>query len=88
MYPAHLEKGGPLITARTLIVPDGIHFLYKHLIDAGQIVEINNYDKEKLEILPWNVIESIKAGSKDWENSIPETLVTLIKQKSLLNYGG
>lgn len=88
VYPAHLEKGGPLITARTLMVPDGIHFLYKHLIDAGQIVEINNYNKEKLEILPWNVIESIEEGSKDWEDSIPEELVSLIKQKSFLNYGG
>jgi hypothetical protein len=70
------------------MVPDGIHFLYKHLIDAGQIVEINNYNKEKLEILPWNVIESIEEGSKDWEDSIPEELVSLIKQKSFLNYGG
>ncbi len=87
VYPAYLEEGGELINARTLMVPDGIHFLYKHLIDAQQIVEINTYDKKKLEILPWNVLESIEAGSQEWESFVPPVLVPLIKEKGLFNYG-
>ena len=87
VYPAFLKEGGELITARTLMVPEGIHFLYKHLIDAEQIVEINTYDKKKLEILPWNVLESLEAGNQEWENFVPPVLVPLIKEKGLFNYG-
>lgn len=86
VYPAFLEKGGELIHAKTMMVPDGIHFLYKHLIDAEQIVEIHTYDKKKLEILPWNVLESIEAGNDDWEAFVPKVLSNLIKEKGLFNY--
>ena len=87
VYPAYLERGGKLIEARTLMVPDGIHFLYKHLIDAHQIVEIEDYDKAQLEIMPWDVLDSIEQGSDNWESAVPEVLVDLIKEKKLFNYG-
>ncbi len=87
VYPAYLQKGGPLTEAKTLMVPDGIHFLYKHLIDAKQIVEIENYDEEILKILPWDVLESIEHADHSWESAVPEVLVDLIKNKSLFNYG-
>lgn len=86
VYPAYMEKDGPLINARTLMVPDGIHFLYKHLIDANQIVEIHSYDKELLDILPWNVLESIEKGDGKWETFVPHQLIQLIKDKKLFNY--
>lgn len=86
VYPAYMEKGGPLINAKTLMVPDGIHFLYKHLIDANQIVEIHSYDKELLDILPWNVLESIEKGDSKWEAFVPPELIELIKKKKLFNY--
>jgi len=86
VYPAHLEKDGPLINAKSLMVPDGIHFLYKHLVDAEQIVEIEEYNKEILEILPWNVLDSIQDGSDAWEKALPEILVKLIKEQALFNY--
>lgn len=87
VYPAYFEKGGNLINAKTLIVPDGIHFLYKHLIDGKQIVEIENYDKAQLDIMPWNVIESIEKGDHYWEEAVPEKLVELIKNNNLFEYG-
>ncbi len=87
VYPAYMEEGGPLINAKTLMVPDGIHFLYKHLIDAHQIVEIEDYNKELLKIFPWNVLEHIEHGDDEaWTPLLPEELVSLIKEKSLFNY--
>ncbi len=88
VYPAYLRKGKELVTAKTLIVPEGIHFLYKHLIDAGQIVEIDGYNKEQLDIMPWNILESIEEGKDDWEQCVPEVLVSTIKEKKLFNYSG
>jgi len=87
VYPAQLRKGKELVTARTLIVPDGIHFLYKHLIDARQIVEIENYNKEQLDIMPWNILEYIEKGDDTWEACVPPDLVQAIKEKKLFNYG-
>jgi len=86
VYPARLRKGKELVTARTLIVPDGIHFLYKHLIDAGQIVEIENFNKEQLDIMPWNILDSITSGDDSWEDGVPPELVSIIKEKGLFNY--
>lgn len=86
VYPAYLEKDGALINAKTLMVPDGIHFLYKHLIDGGQIVEVEKYNKELLEILPWNVLESIEKGQDKWEGFVPVELVKEIKSKGLFKY--
>lgn len=87
VYPAYMEKNGPLVEAKTLMVPDGIHFLYKHLIDAKQIVEIKDYDKPLLDIMPWDVLDSIEADNESWEKAVPEVLVDLIKTKGLFNYG-
>ena len=86
VYPAYLRKGKELVSARTLIVPDGIHFLYKHLIDANQIVEIEGYNKELLDIMPWNILDSIEEGEK-WEHCVPAEVMKAIKEKSLFNYG-
>lgn len=85
VYPAYLRKGKELVTARTLIVPDGIHFLYKHLIDANQIVEIEDFNREQLDIMPWNILDSIKSGG-EWEHCVPEELVAPIKEKGLFNF--
>ncbi|NNE26829.1 MAG: TonB-dependent receptor [Saprospiraceae bacterium] len=86
VYPANLEKGGPLVTADTLIVPEGIHFLYKHLIDAHQIEAIKGYDEDLLKIMPWNVLHAIEENKDSWENAVPEALVSLIKEKGLFKF--
>lgn len=86
VYPAYLRKGKELVSARTLIVPEGIHFLYKHLIDANQIVEIENYNKEQLDIMPWNILDSISEGEQ-WEHLVPEAVAKVIKEKGLFGYG-
>jgi len=86
VYPAYFEKDGELINAKTLIVPDGIHFLYKHLIDGNQIVEIENYDKNLLDIMPWNVLESIEKGDETWEKAVPLEVSEVIKKKKLFDF--
>ena len=86
VYPAYFEKDAELINAKTLMVPDGIHFLYKHLIDGHQIVQIENYDKDLLDIMPWNVLESIEKGEDSWEIAVPKEVSQIIKEKNLFNY--
>lgn len=86
VYPAYLRKGEQeLVSAKTLIVPEGIHFLYKHLIDASQIVDIENYNRAQLDIMPWNILDAINS-SGDWEHCVPKEVVAVIKEKKLFGY--
>jgi len=86
VYPAYLRKGKELVTAKTLIVPEGIHFLYKHLIDARQIIEIEGYNRDQLDIMPWNILDSIERGT-EWEHCVPAVVAEEIKKKGLFNFG-
>ena len=88
VYPAIDEDTNTLITAKTLMVPDGIHFLYKHLIDSKQIVEIEEFNKDILHIYPYRVIASIQDGSKYWEDKVPAKVAEVIKRKGSFGYVG
>lgn len=88
VYPAIDEDTNKLINAKTLMVPDGIHFLYKHLIDSRQIVEIEEYKKENLHIYPHRVITSIQEGSKYWEDKVPAKVADVIKDNGSFGYVG
>jgi hypothetical protein len=81
-YPA-LDDQGNLMKAKELMIPEGIKFLYKHLIDSEQIVEITDYDPGSLSIFPWEVLEMIREGKTGWEDKVPEVLVKVIKDKDL-----
>lgn len=81
-YPA-LDEKGKLMKARELMIPEGIKFLYKHLIDSEQIVEIDGYDPSLLSIFPWEVLHMIQDRKNGWEDKVPEILVILIKDKNL-----
>lgn len=83
-YPALNDKA-ELITAKDLKIPEGIKFLYKHLIDSEQIVEIKGYDPNRLSIFPWEVLDCIQQNKAGWEDKVPARLVRLIKEKELFS---
>ncbi len=83
-YPAlKNENSDEIVDAKNLIVPEGIHFLYKHLVDSEQILPVQNYNRENLHIFPYMVFQSIKDGDDKWKAMVPEKLVTLIEDKKL-----
>ena len=88
VYPAMDEDTNTLVTAKTLIVPEGIHFLYKHLIDSQQIVEIEEYKEENLHIYPYRVVTSIQEGSKYWEDKVTKKVADVIKKNGSFGYVG
>ena len=84
VYPAY-DDDGNLLTAESLPVPQGIHFLYKHLLDCKQVVPIHDFDKELLKIQPNVVINDLLSGEDDWEDKLPEEVINVIKEN---NYFG
>ncbi len=86
VYPAQQENGGGLLNAKNLPVPDGIKFLYQHLLDSHQIVEIENYNEDLLHIFPNRVFEMIANSEDGWQAMVPKVLADLIEEKKLLGY--
>ncbi len=83
-YPALVDPDGDkLITAKSLDVPEGIRFLYKHLLDSEQIVEVEGFDKSILHIWPYQVYCDIVNNVPGWEDSVPARLVPIIKDKKV-----
>ncbi len=81
-YPAlEGENSEEIMDAFNLPVPDGIRFLYKHLIDSKQIVPVTNYNKENLHIFPYKVLESILNDDDKWKSMVPPKIIDLIKNK-------
>jgi hypothetical protein len=86
-YPALEKEGDKLIFVDNLPVPDGIKFLYQHLIENRQIVEVEGYNKNLLHIIPGNIFKAIgKEGETWWEDCLPSELVYKIKEKRAFGY--
>ncbi|MEO0733645.1 MAG: TonB-dependent receptor [Bacteroidota bacterium] len=86
VYPAQQEGAEELITAQNVPIPEGVKFLYKHLLDSGQIVDITDFHAENLHIYSRDVLNLIKAGEEGWEQMVPERVAKLIKAENLFGY--
>lgn len=86
-YPALEQEGDKLIYVHNLPVPEGIKFLYQHLIENKQIVEVEGYNKDLLHIIPGNIFKAINENKGDWwQECLPGNLVTKIKEKGCFGY--
>jgi hypothetical protein len=86
VYPSMQEGSEELMTAKNLPIPDGIKFLYKHLLEDGKIIDIENYDPSILHIFSKQVLEMIQANDEVWEKMVPGNVAKLIKEKYLFDY--
>jgi hypothetical protein len=85
-YPALQEGSGELMTSENLPVPEGVRFIYRHLVDAGHIVDIAKPDVDHLHIFSKEVFRMIQAGEKGWEPMVPKKVAQLIKDNYLFGY--
>jgi hypothetical protein len=83
-YPASVN--GHMMNATNLPVPEGIKFLYKHLLDCEQIVEVSTYREDLLHINPTEVLIDIQKNKPGWEEKLPSILVETIKEKGSFGY--
>ena len=86
VYPALQEGSAELITAKNLPIPEGIKFLYKHLMESRHIVDIEGYDRDILHIFSKEVLRMLQEDEQGWEKMLPSRVANLIKDKCLFNY--
>ncbi len=86
VYPALQEGSEELMTAHNLPIPEGVKFLYRHLLDNRQICDVENYDPEILHIFSREVLHMLQTNEPGWEKLVPSKVANLIKKECLFGY--
>ena len=86
-YPAIEKEGDKMIFVENLPVPDGIKFLYQHLINNDQIRQVKKYNRDHMHIIPHKVYDAISTkGNTWWEECVPQELISIIKENRSFGY--
>ncbi len=83
VYPAKSKRRNMIVTADNMDVPDGIRFLYKHLLDSEQIVNVSQPHIESLDIYGWEVLEKIMSNNPLWKKQVPASIIDVIEKENL-----
>ena len=86
VYPILQEGSAELMNARTMPVPEGVKFLYQHLLNNHQIVDVEGFNPELLHIFSKEVLKMIQNGEEGWEKMVSTKVAKLIKEKFLFGY--
>lgn len=86
VYPFMQEGNAELMTAENLPVPEGLKFLYRHLLDNQQIVDVKGFNQTNLHIFSKDILTEIREGAPGWESKVPSKVATVIKEKYLFGY--
>ena len=86
VYPAQQEGSSDLVTCANLPIPEGITFLYQHLLKSRHIEDVENFDNNTLHIYSSEVLKMLRADETGWEKLVPRAVADAIKDKCLFNY--
>jgi hypothetical protein len=85
VYPS-LAVGGQVLNARNLQVAEHLQSLYEYLLSNGFIRRIEDFREDYLSILSRDALKQIRSGDPQWEQSVPESVAQLIRERGLLGY--
>ncbi|MEM9823521.1 MAG: TonB-dependent receptor [Bacteroidota bacterium] len=86
VYPMMQEGSEELMKTDNLPVPEGIKFLYRHLLDSEQIVDVKTYNPDILHIYSKEVLKMLQTDEEGWEKMVPQKIAGLIKEKCLFGF--
>ncbi len=84
VHPARVE--GDLITLENVAVPESVKYILKHLVANRAMVPTRYHAEQLLEIVPGETLQMINAGDPAWEQNVPDSLATIIKERNLFGY--
>ncbi len=86
VYPMLQEGSNEMMTADNIPVPDGVKFLYRHLLESKHIEDIRNFHPEYLHIYSKQVLKMIKHDEEGWETMVPEKVQKQVREKCLFGF--
>ncbi|MBR5875820.1 MAG: TonB-dependent receptor [Akkermansia sp.] len=66
------RKTGEYVTAGTYIAPEKYQYLYKHLLDNGDIISVPYFNQKLLFRTPRDIVRLINDGDDSWKEYVPE----------------
>jgi hypothetical protein len=86
VYPLRDPATGRIETVDSLQMPAGLQGLYGHLVERGQIKQLDNFDQSILDIFSRDVLKRIKQGDPAWEDMVPSEIASVIKDRGFFGY--
>ena len=89
IYPAlqTLQLPQTIQTTQNLPIPQAIHFLYDHLLENRNIVDIQGFNPAILDIYHKEILKMIRQGISGWEEKVQPEVAHLIREKRLFQTG-
>lgn len=84
LYP--WKEKGELLTIDNAPIHPRLKPLFDYLTFNKRMVDIEDYDKEILDIYSRHCLQMIKEGKSGWEDMVPTYVDTIIKEKELFGY--
>ena len=73
------RKTGEFVTAGTYRAPEKYHYLYRHLLESGAIVEVPYFNQKLLFQTPRDIIRMISAGNEEWKDYVPQEAYRMVE---------
>ena len=75
-----------LLKVKNLKIPNKLNHLFKYLVERGMISQLESYNSECLSIFSRELLKKISTGDHSWEDSVPEEVSDLIKERGFFHY--
>ncbi|MFK7795930.1 MAG: TonB-dependent receptor [Aureispira sp.] len=85
VYPTYGQLENELMTCRNLPIPDGIRFLYKHIMESKHVMDIKGYNPDYLKIYSNEVLKKLRSD-EGWEEYVTPKVARYIKTNYLFGF--
>lgn len=86
VFPELKEGSGELMTSENLPIPEGLSYLYRHLLEHRHIVDVKGFSESLLHIRSSDVLRQIKEDEPGWEKLVPDKVERYVREKGLFGY--
>lgn len=66
------RKTGEFVTAGTYVAPEKYQYLYKHLLENGDIISVPYFNQKLLFRTPRDIVHMINDGDEGWKEYVPQ----------------
>lgn len=87
LYPT-LDQDGQIIDSTNLKVDIRVKELYKYFKKNQQIIDIQNYDLDTLDVNARDILKQLQENKDGWESKLPIGIAQMIKENGLFDYKG
>lgn len=86
VYPSRDPLTGAITTLHNLQMPAGLKKLFEYLVEKGDIIALDNYTPDCLEIYSRDLLKQIESNQTGWQEKVPAPVAKLVQEKGLFGY--